>query len=579
MKLQERLEEINCSVASSSLGWYFKLDGSGHPRSRKDAKFFVELRAGLTTFAAMAYIISVNASILSQTGGTCVCTDEADPTCATDPAYAQCVTAINRDLVTATAAIAAFASFFFGLFANLPLGLAPGMGLNTYFAFNVVGFHGTGLVSYRLALTAVFVEGMIFFGLSLFGMRQWLIRAIPICLKLATGAGIGLYLTLIGLSYSAGIGLIQGTMTDPLTLAGCTVADQDPTTGLCSSAGKMRNPTLWMGILGGIIIAMLLLYRVKASILIGVVLISITSWPRVSPITLFPYTNSGDEAFNFFKQVVAFHKIDNTLNAQQWDLGGIGSQFGLALITFLYVDILDCSGTLLSMARFAGVLDEKTGDFEGSTAAYMTDSLSISIGSLFGCSPVTVFVESGAGIAEGGKTGLTGMITGICFFISIFFAPIFASFPSWATGPALVLIGCSMMTVVPQINWIYAGDAIPAFLTIAIMPFTYSISYGLIAGVFSYIVLNGGAWVIKVISRGKILPPNYDTQVHWTYKIPGGIMPPWISRMIHGKRKFWAEDIDIEGREKINTSDVSSTKAPAHASAVQESAQAEIMKG
>ena len=183
-----------------------------------------------------------------------------------------------------------------------------------------------------------------------------------------------------------------------------------------------------------------MLYRVKSAIIIGIAVVSIISWPRNTSFTYFPYTPDGDDRFDFFKKVVTFHPIQHTLNVLEWDLSKAGGHFALALFTFLYVDILDCTGTLYSMARFSGVVDDTTGDFPRSTMAYCTDAISISIGSLFGTSPVTAFVESAAGIAEGGKTGLTAITTGICFLISIFFAPIFASIPPWATGCTLILV-------------------------------------------------------------------------------------------------------------------------------------------
>lgn len=183
------------------------------------------------------------------------------------------------------------------------------MGLNAYFAYQVVGFHGSGPVSYKLAVTAVFVEGFIFVGLSILGMRQWLARAIPASIKLATGAGIGLYLALIGLTYSAGIGAITGSVSTPLELAGCKAEFQDPTTGVCNSH-KMRNPTLWVGIFcGGIFTAFLMMYRVKGAIIAGIALVSIISWPRSTPVTYFPHNPTGDSGFEFFKKVVTFHPV------------------------------------------------------------------------------------------------------------------------------------------------------------------------------------------------------------------------------------------------------------------------------
>jgi AGZA family xanthine/uracil permease-like MFS transporter len=496
----------------------------------------------------------VNASIVADSGGTCVCesTDlELDPICEKNEAYLLCKGIIKRDLITATAAISAFASFFMGLLANMPVSLAPGMGLNAYFAYSVVGFHGTGSVPYQVAVTAIFVEGWIFFALALFGMRQWLARAIPRSIKLATSVGIGLFLTIIGLTYAEGIGLITGNTATPVTLAGCKpeLRNED---GVCEDQYKMRNPVMWIGIFcGGLMTTLLMMYRIKGAIIFGILLVSIISWPRGTPVTYFPYTPVGDDSFDFFKKVVSFHQIEKVLAVQEWSIGEYGGQFGLALITFLYVDILDCTGTLYSMARYASLIDEETQDFEGSSIAYMVDSVSISIGALFGSPPVTAFVESGAGIGEGGKTGLTAMFTGICFFISIFFAPIFASIPPWATGCVLILVGSMMVAAVTEINWKYMGDSIPAFVTIALMPFTYSIADGLIAGICLYILINTLVWVIEKASGGRIVPPNKAEKDPWTWRIKGGVLPPWVTRLRKGKKDFWKDDTPyISGDEQ-----------------------------
>lgn len=496
----------------------------------------------------MAYIISVNASIVSQSGGTCVCPADSPDLCETDTEYLTCVQGINRDLVTATAAISALTSFCMGLFANMPIALAPGMGLNAYFTYNVVGFHGSGSIPYELALTAVFVEGFVFVGLTILGLRQWLARAIPHSIKMATGVGIGLYLTLIGLTYSAGIGLVLGGSSTPLELAGCVPsAYQAAEDGLCPSATKMRNPTLWIGIFcGGMLTVFLMLFRFKGAIIAGILLVSIISWPRGTDVTYFPYTELGDSLFDFFKKVVTFHPIQNTLAVQDWSIGGHGGQFAIAFFTFLYVDILDCTGTLYSMAQYCGAIDEKTQDFEGSSIAYLVDAFGISIGSLMGSPPVTAFIESGAGISEGGGTGLTAIVAGIAFFISVFFAPIFASIPPWATGCTLVIVGSLMAKAAADINWRYIGDAVPAFLTIALMPFTYSIAYGLIGGIISYIVINVGVWVIEKLSGERIKPKDKELKEFWTYKLPGGVFPPWLQRAAKGKKDFWRPDDDEE---------------------------------
>ncbi|KAI8953423.1 purine transporter [Xylaria longipes] len=537
------VQTINEKVARSAVGRWFKLDGSGHPKERKGSLFFTEIRAGIVAFFAMAYILAVNASILADSGGPCVCEPTADdPVCDMNTDYLLCVAEVKRDLVTATAAISAIASFCMGLFANLPVSLAPGLGLNAYFAYNVVGYHGSGTTPYSIALTATFVEGFVFFGLAFFGLRQWLARAIPRSIKLATSVGIGLFLTIIGLTYSEGLGILQGATSTPLVLAGCPQSGFGDD-GLCTEATKMRNPAMWVGIFaGGVFTVILLMFRFKAAIVTGILLVSIISWPRTTALTYFPYTEAGNDSFDFFRKVVDFHQISKTLNVQQWNISGHGGQFGLALITFLYVDILDTTGTLYSMARLANVIDPETGDFEGSTAAYMVDALSISIGSLFGCSPVTAFIESGAGISDGGRTGLTAMTTGICFFISVFFAPIFASIPPWATGCVLIIVGSMMMPAAVEINWRYLGDAIPAFVTIVIMPFTYSIAYGLIAGIILYIVLNTLVWLIEIASGGRLVPTNKSEKDPWTWRIPGGPLPPWMMRAYGGKKDFWRED-------------------------------------
>ncbi|KAL2068008.1 hypothetical protein VTL71DRAFT_16106 [Oculimacula yallundae] len=553
------VEKTNKAVARSFIGRHFKLEFSGHPRERKGSRFMTEVRAGLATFFAMAYIISVNSSIVAASGGTCVCEPNEDwPVdihCQNlnNPStlfFDRCKLEINRDLVTATAAISCLTSICMGIFANMPIALAPGMGINAYFTYQVVGPNGSGVISYRLALTAVFVEGLIFVALSILGLRQWLARTIPRSLKIASGAGIGLYLALIGLTYSAGIGAITGGggTSEPITLAGCVPSYIDPYTGMCDSH-KMRNPTLWLGVFGGgILTAFLMMYRIKGAIIVGILFVSIISWPRDTPVTVFPHTASGNLSFEFFKKGVAFHPIKHTLGAQDWNVTGENAaQFAIALATFLYVDILDCTGTLYSMARFCGAIDEETQDFEGSAVAYLVDAGGITIGSLFGCPPVTAFIESGAGISEGGATGITACVTGLCFFISLFFAPLFASIPPWATGCTLILVGAMMARACTEINWRYIGDSIPAFLTMALMPFTYSIAYGLIVGIVTYIILNTGAWLIAVISGGRIIPHDHEHQDYWTYKVHGGLLPGWVKRAARGKPDFWREwDFDTE---------------------------------
>ncbi|KAH6972381.1 permease [Ilyonectria sp. MPI-CAGE-AT-0026] len=528
------IHNLDRKISSSRFGRVFKLEGSGHPKEIPGSSLLAEIRAGATTFATMAYIIAVNAAVISQSGGPCPCDLEDRTQCDSINSYAVCKEGVRRDLITATAAISGLASFLFGLFTNLPVALAPGMGLNAYFAFQVVGYNGSGRIPYGVALTAVFVEGLIFIFLALTGMRQWLVKLIPATIKTATGAGIGLFLTEIGLSYSAGLGAITGGWkATPLTIAGCPEEMIDPDSQMCDG-GLMTSPKMWTGIFaGGILTAYLMAFRIKYAFIIGIAVVSIISWPRNTSITYFPNTDEGNERFEFFKHVVSVHPIKYTLNALDWKVNEHTSQFVLALFTFLYVDIIDATATLYSMVRFCGVVNPKDGGFPRSTIAYCCDAGCISISSLLGCSPVTAFVESGAGIAEGGRTGLTAMVTGTCFLMSIFFAPIFASIPPWATGSTLILVGCMMIRQITQINWRYIGDALPSFTVIAFIPFSYSVAYGLIAGLFLYTVINGLVALTVWASGGRWEPQEYDMKEYWTWR--GFGRPPWYVRAIRAR--------------------------------------------
>lgn len=225
-----------------------------------------------------------------------------DPSCTTNEEYNLCKADLKRDYVIATAAISLISTFLMGLFGNLPLGLAPGLGVNAYFAYSQVGFNGTGPITYGEALAAVFLEGIVFFLLTLFGLRQWLARLIPRSITLAIGAGIGLFLTLIGLS-SSGLGVISGGVSTPLQLAGCIAQYQDEN-GFCSGH-VLQDPRLWLGVfLGGVTTAMLFLYRVKGALLWPIFLVAIVSWPRSTGVTAFPHTVLGNDNFDYFKKVV-----------------------------------------------------------------------------------------------------------------------------------------------------------------------------------------------------------------------------------------------------------------------------------
>ncbi|KAL2195053.1 hypothetical protein P885DRAFT_70640 [Corynascus similis CBS 632.67] len=472
------------------------------------------------------------AFILAESGYDCPCEKPLDlqGNCANMVEWTECYNEIKLDLTTATTAVAGFSSILFGLFTNLPVALGPGMGLNAYFTYQVVGVKGSGSVNYRVALTAVFMEGWIFMFLALTGLRHWLVKIIPGTIKIASGVGIGLFLTLIGMSYSSGLGMVTGGTGTPLTIGGCRVEDLNET-GECSS-GIMTNPKMWVGIIcGGLLTTVLMAFRVKGAIIIGIAIVSFMSWPRNTTLTYFPNTPDGNQRFSYFSKVVNFHPIQHTLAQQQWNLTGeSGAHFVIALFTFLYVDIIDCTATLYSMARFSSRARRNKADFPRSTIAFCVDAFCISMGSLLGLSPVTAFIESSAGIAEGGRTGLTAVSTGVCFLISLFFAPIFVSIPTWATGSTLILVGCMMIRQVTKINWSYVGDAIPSFITMAFIPFSYSCAYGLIAGLFAYVVINSTIYVVVRLSGQTIVPEKYDMKEYWSWRLPGE--KPWIVKAL-----------------------------------------------
>ncbi|PWN39109.1 hypothetical protein IE81DRAFT_326861 [Ceraceosorus guamensis] len=506
-KLDSWSDKLNNSIATSAVGRWFKLEGCGHPLERKGAKFTVEVRAGFVTFAAMAYILSLNPAIVGSTGGPCTAPAGVDRS--TDQTYQLCVQRVRQEYVVTTAALATLATFLMGALANLPLGLAPGLGVNAYFA-SVVGQYGQGgTIAYGEALAAVFVEGVLFFFLSLIGLRQWLGRLIPRSLSLATGVGIGLFLAFIGIG-PAGIGVVGGQYTDLVGLGGCQDAFKDEN-GYCQSR-VLQSPKVWLGVFGGgVFTALLLLYRVRGAFLWPILLVAIASWPRTTNVTLFPHDDGGvgDAGFQFFKQVATWTGLD-LLGPQNIEWSGLRNGHAwLALISFLYIDALDTTGTLVAMSRAAQVYDELSNDFEGSSTAFLSDSFSISMGALMGSSPCTAFVESASGISEGGRTGITAITTSFLFFLSLFFAPIFSSIPSWATGSTLIIVGSLMAKNAAAINWDYAGDAIPAFLTIIGIPFMYNIAYGLIAGIVSFILLHNIPLLLGAI-HPKLLPPGWS---------------------------------------------------------------------
>ncbi|GLT94616.1 hypothetical protein SLE2022_123450 [Rubroshorea leprosula] len=527
-KLLTRLDAV---VANSRIGKRFKL-------TQRNSSFSTELRAGTATFLTMAYILAVNASILADSGGPCtvsdcvpLCSDSSvpvsnctgpnlqvvqpDESCKfnpVNPGYASCLDKVRKDLIVATAASSLIGCVIMGAFANLPLALAPGMGTNAYFAYTVVGFHGSGNISYQNALAAVFLEGLIFLLISAVGFRAKLAKLVPKPVRISSSAGIGLFLAFIGLQNNQGIGLIGYSSSTLVTLGACPTSSRASLAPVVTAAngtvslipggtvsddilclnGRMESPTFWLGVVGFVIIAYCLVKNIKGAMIYGIVFVTAVSWFRNTKVTVFPNTDTRDSAYDYFKKVVDIHLIQSTAGALSFKSIGKAS-FWEALVTFLYVDILDTTGTLYSMASFAGFTDEK-GDFEGQYFAFMSDATSIVVGSLLGTSPVTAYIESSTGIREGGRTGLTALTVAAYFFLAFFFTPLLASIPAWAVGPPLILVGVLMMRAVVEIEWNDMRQAIPAFVTLILMPLTYSIAYGLVGGIGTYIVLHLWDW-------------------------------------------------------------------------------------
>ncbi|KAG7667637.1 hypothetical protein Ndes2526A_g01967 [Nannochloris sp. 'desiccata'] len=526
------IAKMNDAAQNSGFGKYFKL-------TERRTTLSQEIRGGLVTFLTVCYILPVNSGILNDTGGICVTNGDCPlgPGSLGDDQCQACLAEMRKSLISATAAACIISHFLMGLVGNLPLAVAPAMGINAYFAYTVVGFMGTGRITYQQALTAAFVEGFIFIFISLVGVRTWLMKVVPRCLLLSTSAGIGLFLAFIGLQHAEGIGLVTYNSATLVTLGGCSTqyrrnqftfvgADGGPIPAAvdvcavgpsgeaelfapgwvpsgnyaCDSAGVMRSPTMWLGIMAGILMAVLMAKNVKGAMIIGILFATIISWiPTSGNMAAYigDYTSvpGAKLRMEYFKKVVAVP--DTSYSAGQFDWSAFSNgNLWIALLTFLYVDFLDSSGTFFSMANFLNnyipnFVDEKTKTFERQMPAFCVDGASTSVGAVLGSSPLTVYIESAAGIREGARTGVAALVVGFCFFIAMFFSPLIAAIPPYATGPALILVGSMMIFNIVRINWININEAVPAFITLAVMPLTYSIAYGLIAGIFTYMLING----------------------------------------------------------------------------------------
>ncbi len=400
-----------------------------------------EIIAGITTFLAMAYILAVNPSYLGNIEG-----------------------ATPAAIFSATAISAAIATLCMAFFANYPVALASGMGLNAFFAFTVCGAMG---YSYQVALTAVFIEGIIFMILSLFKFREALVNKIPENLKFGITAGIGLFITIIAM-INAGI-----VVNNDATLVGL---------------GNLASPQVVLAIVGLIIIGVLHHFKVTGDILIGIIatwvlgiISELCGWYVVNPeagvYSLIPSFTSASFAAPVFCN---------------FDFGFIGKhflEFAVVTFTFLYTDIFDTVGTLIGVAEKADLLD-KDGRLPKAGGALMADAVGTVVGACLGTSTVTSYVESSAGVSAGGRTGLTSVVTAILFLLSLVLSPIFLAIPSFATAPAMIFVGLLMLTSIKNVSFDGdVADTIGAFLAIVVMPFTYSIATGIMFGLISWVVL------------------------------------------------------------------------------------------
>ncbi|PIE74790.1 MAG: guanine permease [Deltaproteobacteria bacterium] len=407
---------------------YFKLEK--HETSIKQ-----EIVAGTTTFLTMAYIIFVNPDILSSTG-------------------------MDKGALITVTILAAFAgTILAGLWANVPFAMAPGMGLNAFFAFSLVLGKQ---INWQTALGVVFISGVLFLLLTLTGVRKWIVSAIPPEIRLATAAGIGLFITFIGFK---SLGFI---VDNPATLVGL---------------GKLTTPVI-LGLAGLILIGVLEVLKIKGSILLGIITITVVG--------MITGDVSMPEKFISLPPSPApiLFKLD-IMGALKWSLWG-------AVFSFIFVDLFDSLGTILACSYEAKLVNED-GSVEKIDKVLEADAVATIAGALLGTSTTTTYIESGSGIAEGGRTGLTSVVTAFLFMLALLFTPFIGIVPAFATAPALIIVGIFMFKNVKLIDFGNFETGFPAFLTIILMPLTYSISMGLAVGFVSYCILGLFAGKIKEI--------------------------------------------------------------------------------
>ena len=386
-----------------------------------------ELLAGLTTFLTMSYILAVNPAMFSQLEGMSA-----------------------GAVFTATALAAIVGSLAMALLAKMPFGLAPGMGLNAFFVYTVC--MGMGY-SWQFALTAVFIEGLIFIVLTLTNLREAIVNAIPASLKNAIGAGIGLFIAFIGLQ-NAGI-----------------VVNNDAT---LVSLGDITSGSALLGLIGLVVTGVLVIKNVRGGLLIGILVTTIIGIPM---------------GLTEYNGVVSIpHSISDIFCQFEWN-HVLSLDMVVVVFTFLFIDMFDTIGTLVGVCTKANIIGAD-GRIPRIKEAFMADSIATTVGACLGTSTTTTYVESASGVAQGGRTGLTAFAVAACFAIALFFSPIFLAIPAAATAPVLVIVGLFMMSPIKNIPFDDYAESIPAFVTIIMMPMVYSISDGILMGMISYVILN-----------------------------------------------------------------------------------------
>ncbi len=400
-----------------------------------------EVIAGITTFLTMAYILAVNPSILSDAG-------------------------MDKGAVfTATVISSVLATLVMAVYAKLPFALAPGMGLNAFFAYTVVLTMG---YSWQFALTAVFIEGIIFILLTLTGLRQKIVDSMPLVLRRAISPGIGFFIAFIGLK-NAGI-----VSASPATFV---------------TMGNLHDPAVLLAAFGILLSAVLLIKKVTGALLIGILVTTVIGIPL--GVTHFSSVLDVPPSIAPIVMKFEWHNV-------------LSFDMAICVLTFLFIDMFDTIGTLLGVSHRAGMVDEK-GNIPHLTEAFMADAIGTAAGAMLGTSTVTTYVESASGVNAGGRSGLTSFTTAICFVLALFLAPLFLAIPAQATAPALVLVGVMMMTDVSKLHLGDFADAVPAFVCIALMPLTYSISDGILMGLITYVLLRIFAGRYRELKLGMIV--------------------------------------------------------------------------